>query len=348
MRWNGIYVNACGAVLGRSEEVSVAVAEGRYDEAEAVADGFQSISVVDDGPAIELAVRAAELAMARSTVAAQDITLLVHSSVGYQGLDHFAVASYVQGRTIGGSAAAVEIKQFTNGGLTALEIAAAYLAAGSEDSAALLTTSDVFALPRFDRYRSDMGAVLGDGGTGLVLSRRGGVARLLSTSVISDATYGGVYMGDDPFATAGKAQDGPLDLRARKKGYLGADFALLMEVVQSLSKRQQESVALALGDAGLAARDIDRWVLNNMGRTLNDATFRGEFGIDEDNRVWDWGRTVGHLGAADQIAGLNHLLETGAVRPGDRVALCGIGMGFTYASAVLEILEQPEWSAETP
>lgn len=348
MRWNGIYVNACGAVLGRSEDVSVAVAEGRYDEAEAVADGFVSISVVDEGPAVELAVQATDLAMARSTVAAQDVTLIVHSSVRYQGLDHFAPASYVQGRTIGGSAAAVEIKQFTNGGLAAVDIAAAYLAAGSEDSAALLTASDIFALPDFDRYRTDMGVVFGDAGTALVLSRRGGVARLLSTAVISDATYGGVYLGDNPFTTARKAPDEPLDLRSRRAAYLRANFGLLMEVVQSLTVRQQEIVTLALEDAGLAAQDIDRWVLNNMGHTLNNANFRGKFGIDDENSVWEWGRTVGHLGAADQIAGLNHLLETGAVHPGDRVALCGIGMGFTYTCAVLEILEQPEWSADAP
>jgi hypothetical protein len=33
MRWNAIRPNACGAVLGRGEETSVA-AEGRYDAVE--------------------------------------------------------------------------------------------------------------------------------------------------------------------------------------------------------------------------------------------------------------------------------------------------------------------------
>ncbi|MET9960474.1 ketoacyl-ACP synthase III family protein [Streptomyces sp. NPDC006326] len=345
MRWNGIHVNACAAVLGRREETRTAVAEGRYDEAEAAADGFLSISVAEGTPPVELAVRAADLAMARATVTAPQIDLVVHSSCNHQGLDHFAPASYVQGRTVGGRAAAIEVKQYSNGGLAALEVAAAYLTARSEDSAALLTTSDVFALPGFDRYRSDKGVVFGDGGTGLVLSRRGGVARLLSTAVISDGTYGAVYLGNAPFEEeAAGAEDGPVDLRGRRDAYLEENGELLLKIVQSLTERQQESVTVALADAGLTAADIDRWVLTNVGRTLDDVDFRAMFGIEDDRTLWEWGRRVGHIGAADQIAGLTHLLETGAVRPGDRVALCGIGMGFTYACAVVEILEQPEWT----
>ncbi|WP_316524239.1 ketoacyl-ACP synthase III family protein [Kitasatospora brasiliensis] len=347
MRWNGIYLNACGAVLGRREQTSVAVAEGRYDADEAVADGFLSISIVDDGPAVELAVKAADLTMSRSTVAPEDIDLVVHSSCNHQGLDHFAPASYVQGRSIGGRAAAVEVKQYSNGGLAALEIAAAYLSARSETSAALLTTSDVFALPSFDRYRSDKGVVFGDGGTGVVLSRQGGVARLLSTAVISDGTYGAVYLGNKPFQEEA-AEDGPVDLRSRRDEYLLENGELLLKIVQSLTERQQESVSVALADAGLAAKDIDRWVLTNVGRTLDDVDFRDMFGIEDDRTTWEWGRRVGHIGAADQVAGLTHLLETGEVRPGDKVALCGIGMGFTYACAVVEILEQPQWTADAP
>ncbi|MDT0471404.1 ketoacyl-ACP synthase III family protein [Streptomyces sp. DSM 41014] len=343
MRWNGIYVNACAAVLGRGERTDDAVAEGRYDADEAAADGFLSISVADDGPAVELAVRAGGLVMDRATAGADDIRLVVHSSCNHQGLDHFAPASYVQGRTVGGSAAAVEVKQYSNGGLAAVEIAAAYLANHPEPAAALLTTSDVFALPGFDRYRSDKGVVFGDGGTGLVLSRTGGVARLLSTAVISDGTYGAVYLGNSPFAQESSA-DEPVDLRSRRDDYLAENGELLLEIVQSLTERQRESVTVALADAGLDAADIDRWVLTNVGRTLDDVPFRETFGITDEKTTWEWGRRVGHIGAADQIAGLTHLLETGEAAPGDRIALCGIGMGFTYACAVVEIIERPRWS----
>ncbi|QIS09874.1 ketoacyl-ACP synthase III family protein [Nocardia arthritidis] len=346
MRWNDIYIDSCAAKLGRRENVGTAVEEGRYDAKEAAVEGYWSVCVADQGPAIAFAVTAAERALKRTEVAPPDFVIVLHSSCSNQGLDHFAPASYVQGRTIGGVAAAMEVKQYSNGGLAALEIGAAYLQASSKTSAALLTTSDIFALPAFDRYRSDKGVVFGDGGTGLVLTRRSGVAKLLSTNVISDGTYGAVYIGND-IGTGIVGSDtvvGPVDLRARRKEYLIDNMALLMKVVESMTKRQCDSVRGALADADLSCRDIDRWILTNVGQSMVDRQFNHEFAIEEVATTWNWGREVGHLGAADQIAGLTYLLETGALNPGDRVALCGVGMGFTYACAVLEIIERPEWS----
>lgn len=350
MRWNDIYIDSCAAELGRPENTAVAVLEGRYDAKEAAGDGYKAIRVVDEGPAIALAVTAAEEVLQRSKIDPKEFDIVLHSSCSNQGLDHFAPASYVQGRTIGGLGAAMEVRQYSNGGLAALEIGAAYLQVRSSTSAALLTTSDIFALPSFDRYRSDKGVVFGDGGTAMVLSRRGGVARLLSTSMISDGTYGAVYIGGDPTGGlrgvpgAGAEPQGPVDLRSRREEYLVDNVELLLKVVESMTERQLDSVRIALADADLNSSDIDRWVLTNVGLTMADQEFRREFGIEEEATTWDWGRQVGHLGAADQVAGLTYLLETGAVHPGDRVALCGVGMGFTYACAVVEIQEQPDWS----
>ncbi len=339
MQWNEIYIDSCAVVLGRREPVAVAVAEGRYDEAEAASNGYLSVSVVDEGPAIDLAVKAADLAVGQGSVTADEICLTVHSSCTFQGLDHFAPASYVQGRTVGGRGAAVEVKQYSNGGLAALEMAAAYLSCAGGEAAALLTTSDIFALPTFDRYRSDQGVLFGDGGSALVLSRRPGIARLLSTALISDGTYGAVYLGDQLWTNQEQRDDVPVDLRGRRDEYLQANGELLLKIVQSLTERQQESVSVALQDAGLTPRNIDRWVLTNVGRTLDDIDFQDAFGIQDKLTTWEWGRRVGHIGAADQIVGLDHLLKTGQVKPGDRVALCGIGMGFTYACAIVQILD---------
>jgi hypothetical protein len=58
---------------------------------------------------------------------------------------------------------------------------------------------------------------------------------------------------------------------------------------------------------------------------------------------WPWSRTVGHLGAGDQFAGLARLIELCEVRPGDPVLLLGVGAGFTWSGAMVEILELPDW-----
>ncbi|MBZ6093500.1 ketoacyl-ACP synthase III family protein [Streptomyces olivaceus] len=346
MRWNDIYISSCAVELGRKEDTEVAVAEGRYGAREAAANGYLSTRVVDDLPAVELAVRAAKLALSRGEAGVADIDLVVHSSCGHQGLDHFAPASYVQSRALGGgTAAALEVKQASSGGLAGLEMAAAYLNVCSDNAAALLTASDVFRLPRFDRYRSDDGVVYADGGTGLVLSRAGGVARLLSTCLLSDGEFGAFHAGEVLGGELGEPADGPLDVSTRRQEqYLVENGELLMKLVDSIAVQQLASIAGALAHAGMGLKDITRWVFTNVGETMVDPQFRADMGISDAMTTWEWGRRTGHLGAADQIAGLTYLLESGEVRRGDHVALCGIGMGFTYACAVVEILDEPDWS----
>ena len=49
--------------------------------------------------------------------------------------------------------------------------------------------------------------------------------------------------------------------------------------------------------------------------------------------TWGFGSTTGHLGAGDQAAGLDHLLRSGAAKPGQRVLLIGSATGFACTVA---------------
>ena len=69
------------------------------------------------------------------------------------------------------------------------------------------------------------------------------------------------------------------------------------------------------------------------------------FGVDASVTTTDWGLRTGHMGAGDQFGGLTHLLETGKVRPGDRVLLSGAGAVWNFGAAVLEITAVPTWPA---
>lgn len=338
MRWDDIYLAGCAAVLGDREDVAAAVAAGRYAREDMEADGYRSVCATDTGTAMDLAVAAAGTALTRSGVDHADVRLILHASCGPQGPEHIAPASYVQGRSVRGTGCALEVKQFSNGGMAALELAAAHLSAGPTPAAALLSTGDTFRLPAIDRYRSNPGNVLADGATGLVLTRggtRGGaVAALLCTTILGDGAYSDLEVGDASWAGAGRER------------FLVEHGRRLLEMVGSMSALQRRCVAQALGETGLDSADITRWVFPNGGLAQVDHDFRTTFGIDESRTTWQWGRTVGHLGAGDQVAGLTHLLETGALRAGDLVALCGMGTGFSFSSAVLEILAPPTWAAE--
>lgn len=326
-----MYVNACAMELGSIEDTTVAVADGRYDPELREAHGYFSISVIEDERGVlDVAVDAAKEALARAGVRAADVRLVVHVSCETHGPDDFPPASYVQGKTVGNTALAVEVRQACNGALAALELGAAYLSAAPASASALVTTSDRIH-PGTDRYRAGQGELSGDGATAAVLSRGAGVARLLSTAVVGDGRFLGIGAADpDEFPS--------------RAAYLAERRRLLRPMLRAMAEHERHSVELALADAGLASDDISRWVFANVGQFLVDQEFRKRFGITEPMTTWDWGRTVGHLGAGNQLAGLTHLIETGTVRVGDRVALCGNGVGFSYGCAIVEISTEPGWA----
>jgi 3-oxoacyl-[acyl-carrier-protein] synthase-3 len=327
-----VYVDALAMELGRAEDTAVAVADGRYDPELREAHGYSSISVIDeDEPGVlDLAADAAKRALSRAGVRAADVRLVVHVSCETHGPDDFPPASYVQGQTVGNTALAVEVRQACNGALAALELGAAYLSAVPAPVCALITTSDRVR-PGTDRYRAGGGELSGDGATAAVLSRGAGVARLLSSAVIGDGRFLGIGAADpDEFPS--------------RAAYRTEQRRRLRPMLRAMAEQERHSVELALADAGLASGDIDRWVFANVGQFLVDQELRKTFGITEPMTTWDWGRTVGHLGAGNQFAGLTHLIETGAVRAGDRVALCGNGVGFNYGCAIVEISTEPGWA----
>lgn len=339
-----MYISGLGMVLGRRESTESAVASGRYSARDNEADGYTAVRVADEGPAVEMAVEAAGRALKRSGLDPAEVCLVVHACAAHQGLENLAPASYVQSRTVQGTATAVEIRQFSNGAMIALELAAGSLAARPAPRAALLTTADRFVSPAWDRYRSDQGTLFGDGATALVLSRRPGVARLLSTTVIGDASFVGLQIGDAPWTDAVDASSWPADLTARRKQHLAAQGVdLLMRLMTTTTRLQRESIEGALADAGITPGDVAWWVVPNMGRAVVDWDFRRRMGLHEARTTWSWGREVGHLGAGDPFGGLTHLFEAGSVHPGDRVALVGVGQGENYGCAVLEILKEPGW-----
>lgn len=330
----------------------MAVADGRYDAERHRVDGYLAVRIADKGPAVDLAIAAALVALERAGTDPAEFATVLHASYAHQGLDHFSVASYVQSRTVRGSAMAAQVNQGSNGGLASLELAAAYLTARAEPASALLTTSDRFVPPAWDRYRSDKGTLFSDGGTALVLSRGpaagdgGGtrVAKLLATTIVGDTRFGDLYVGDEPWTDAGGEAGWPLDLCARRDSFLAAHGVdVLLELMLTVAKRQRGTIETALADAGLDSDAVQWWAFPNMGHQVIDWEFRRALGIDEARTTWEWGRRVGHIGAGDTFGALAHLLESGTARAGDKVVLFSIGQGDNYGCAVVEVLEEPTW-----
>jgi 3-oxoacyl-[acyl-carrier-protein] synthase III len=336
MRFDDLFITATGTWLPPPEPAADPAQPRRRQ------DGVRSVTVSRGESAPEMAALAARRALARAGCHGGDIQLLLHANVYYQGHDLWAPASFIQRSAEVGDCPAVEIRQMSNGGMAALGLAAAQLIASGDGGAVLITAADRFCPPGFDRWASDSGTVYADGGAALVLSRGTGFARLRCLVTGSDAGLERMHRGDDPFGVAPFSVRGRVDLDACKLAYLAR--AGMADSQARVSAGQAQVLDRSLAEADVKLSEIDWFVLPHFGRRRLELAYVRPYGLDIERTTWPWARDIGHLGAGDQIAGLDHLASTGRLRPGDRCLLAGVGAGFTWSCAVVDVMSTPPYA----
>ncbi|NUW39647.1 ketoacyl-ACP synthase III family protein [Nonomuraea rhodomycinica] len=340
----GLFIAGCAAWLPPAVPTERALAAGECDPPLAAATGMLAVAVADKESGPEMAARAARTALARAGAGPADIDLVLHAGLYFQGHHLWAPASYVQRAAVGNACPAMEVRQVSNGGMAALELATAYLAASPARTGALITTGDRMNPPGFDRWRSDPGTVYADGGTALVLSRTSGFARIRSLVTVSDPELEGMHRGGDAFGAPSLEELPTVDLDLHKRSYVREVGRAA--TAAKVSAGQEAALTGALVEAGVALEDVKGFALPHMGLRRLRAGFFGPYGIDPERTTWPWSRHVGHLGAGDPIAGFDHLVATGAVGPGELCLLASVGAGFTWSCAVVELLSRPAWAAD--
>ncbi|MGX7827592.1 ketoacyl-ACP synthase III family protein [Actinokineospora sp. 24-640] len=329
-----IFVAATATAIPGLVPVAQAEAAGLVDDMHTGL-GYDSIAVAEGVAGPQLAIAAGRKAIERSGFPAQEYELMIHSSLWFQGLDMWGTASYVANETVGAQALSMDLQQRSCGGMAALHMATAYLRAGYA-STALLTTGDNFAAPAFDRWNSQMYTLFGDGGTALALSTRDGFARVLATSAFADNSLEGFGRGTEAFRFA-PGTEAPVPVLRRLLQHSqtpGSEDG--WERIEAAMLKTRDQV---LSEAGVELDQISRAVLPFIHRGGGQRENWDVLGFTEEQTVWDYGRTVGHLGAGDQFAGLDSV--AGSLVPGERVLVFGVGVGFNFVAAVLEVLAPP-------
>ncbi|MGI5455117.1 ketoacyl-ACP synthase III family protein [Streptomyces sp. CA-249302] len=342
MRTTDVYVAGVGGFLPEVVSADTAVAEGRYSTEEIERYGLTGAAVAGELPAPDMALAAARQALERSGLTAEEIDTLLYVTVWHQGPDGWCPQAYLQRHLLGGDCLAAEIRQGCNGVFGALELAAARLLAGREGRGALIAAADNFGTPLVDRWRANPGFVLGDGASSLVLSNRDGFARLRSVATRTVPEMEQLHRGTEPLFPPGATTGGQLDFGSRA----GAFFASPDRPADAglrLFKAQEELIGQSLEEAGVKLADITRVAYMNTERDMVEDRLLRPLGLPLERSTWDYGRGIGHIAASDQVLSFEHLLATGALRPGDHLLAIGIGPGVGIGSAVIEILRTPDW-----
>ncbi|MGW4127322.1 3-oxoacyl-[acyl-carrier-protein] synthase III C-terminal domain-containing protein [Amycolatopsis japonica] len=311
MRFSGLWVQGTGSALGELIPVGDAVADGRCPPHRAEKTGIVSVSESTRTPP-EMAVDAARAALARAGDPVPGLHL--HAGAYIQGPDLSSAACKIAGEVIGPELAGLtmEISALSNGSVAGLELAASVLSGRPDLGCALVTAADQFPASSIDRWTVDAGIVVGDGAAAAVLGRAPGALQLLSVVSFSAP-------------------------RLEADRSAGHDRVSVLTRTAEGTRRVLEQ---ALAEAECELADA-RWVLPPLfGRDLAAKSYLTPLGLDPRRTLLEFGLRTGHIGAVDQLLGLDHIVRAGRLRADDLIVLLGVGNGFTFSCAVLRAGER--------
>jgi 3-oxoacyl-[acyl-carrier-protein] synthase-3 len=335
-----LYVAAVGAHVPPVVPVEWAVGRGLYPREYVELHEYRSVAVAGDVPAPELALCAAEEAVKRWGEPVGALDLLLYASSWHQGPEGWLPHSYLQRHLVGGDVLGVEVRQGCNGMFSALELAAGYLAAVPERSAALLVAADNYGTELIDRWRSGPTWICGDAGSALVLSTRDGFARLRSVATVTVADAEEYFRGAEMLFPPGSTAGRPLDYATRFRH--SARQAATMAAIDTVPARFTALMEQVLAEAGIGVGDVARVATPNFAREIVQQSYLALLGLPLSRSCWEYGRTIGHCGASDQVLALANLLDAGELRAGEHVLFAGMAPGCGLSCAVLEIVATPD------
>ncbi|WP_255955338.1 ketoacyl-ACP synthase III family protein [Streptomyces odontomachi] len=350
MRLSGMFISGLGVYLPSTlVSVESAVEQGLYEELEVELHQLGGAAVAGDVPAPEMALSAARDAFKSCGRHPSEVDLLLYASTWHSGPEGWLPHSYLQRHLVGGDVPATGIRQGCNGMFSALELAASYLLAVPERQAALLVASDNYGTPMMDRWHISSGYVGGDAATALVLSKEQGFAQVLSVHSATVAEAEVLHRGATPLfppsITVGDGVNfGARSSEARRKAAVrptGGKPSPGMIAMAKVQERQPEVVQQALDEAGVTIGDITRVAYMSCSREIVEQRCMVPLGLPMEKSTWDYGRTIGHCGASDQLLALDHLLSTGELQPGDHLLMLANGPGVVISAAVVKILDTP-------
>lgn len=351
MRTPEVYVKGLGVFLPDTVTTDEAVRDGRYPAFEAELHELGGAAVAGGTPAPEMALRAAQEAYKRCGHRPDETDLLLYADSWHQGPDGWQPQYHLQRHLVGDDVLAMEVRQGCNGMLGALELAAGYLrggtgsADGERPATALLVAADNFGTPMMDRWTMGPGYVAGDAGSAVVLTTEPSFAELLAVGSVAVSEAEQMHRGSEPLFPPGPTVGRPLDFRARNAEFKEAALAegVGTGALVRVHGRTLELVQRTLSEANITLADVTRVAYMNYSREIVEQRCMAALGLPMDKSVWQFGRTVGHLGASDQIVALDHLVNAGELRPGDHLLMLGVGPGVTLSSAVVRIRHTAPW-----
>lgn len=328
---NGLSIKAAEAWFPPHKE---GPSSGEFSPEDVERIGVTKLTVATELAAPEMAVLAARDALGASGVEPSGIGYVVHAHLYHQGFDIWSPAHYIAQQAGADAGLPINVQQTCNGGALALHLAATWMTATPDASAALVTAADRFSAPGFDRWMSDDEAVYGDSGAAVVLGRRGGandLLDLLALEMAADPSFEIQLRGDDKFGPAPLWHSTPISLTRPNDVFRASSQAgqLSKSGVEKLFGAVQRSLA----KAGVAPEDVRCVAIPRLIRHIRENVFKSGIGLLLGRQPEYLETDTGCLGPAEYLANLADMAA--ALDPGDVGMLIQGGGGFTFSCTIV-------------
>lgn len=328
MRTQDFFIKSIGIYLPDVRAVPANAQEDSYYT-------FESCAVAAGIPAADMAVRAAREALSG---AGTGVDLHIHTQMFRQGPENISPTGYILHQLGISGIPSHEVAQGCNGILAALQVSAGWLTMVPSAATALVTTSLNAGVSYLDRCRSaGPGTVLGDGAAAAVLGKDSGIAHVDVLNSVVFPELEALHRGDSSLLDTTSGVRDSVDMLSRSQAFAREQGLDPRDLLEQISKMTVETAQRSLDEAGITPGDLARVIHPNVSPAVMEDSVLRLLRLTLDQSTWDFGRTVGHLGAGDYLVSLDHLLRTGQLSAGDRVLLIGGTAGFSVSSAVLTI-----------
>lgn len=278
-----------------------------------------------------MAVRAAQVVLERSGVAATDIDLILYSGSMHKDFYVWSAANRIQYLLGAENAWAFEVVALCTTNVLALKVARDLMRGDERLRTVLICGGHRTAdLIDFQNHSARFLFNLSDGGSALLLRRDHTGNQLLESAFITD----GSLSEDVTIPAGGTRLPTSLDTLAHHQHVFNvSDTDHLRAGLDGISEQHFVQVVRdAVQRSGYAVSDIAFLAINHMKPSMHQRILK-MLDLRADQSIYL--AEYGHIGAPDQVLALELARQAHTLREGDLVVLASAGLGFTWGATAL-------------
>jgi len=328
----GIIGHATWLPPGRLTAADLAAATGIPENVIALKFGVKQKPVAGpDETTAFMGLAAARRALDMADVAGREVDLVIWCGAQHKDYPCWLAGLYVANQLGAKDAWSFDMEAMCGSMMAALDVAKALMTTHPELNTVLLVSgyrnNDLIDLSVPEtRFMLDIGS----GGSALVLRKNAGRNAVLASAFRGDGSLSELCVVPSLGTKAWPPADGDL---ARAHFVVPDEEAFKGKLGEVTMPNFYAVIRDAVRLSGLPADGIDYLAILHFKRSAHDAVL-AELGLRPDQSTYldDYG----HIGQNDQVLSLELGLAHGRIRAGSRIVFVGAGLGFVWASTVIQ------------